>query len=337
MTLKICLRTFFLLILFCLVACTSRNDALIVYVSVDQNYAEPVLKKFEQQTGIRVLAVYDLEASKTTGLVNRILAEKKNPQAAVFWSGEFVQTIALKQAQQLEPYLSHNAAEIPPQFKDPAGYWTGFAGRARVFIVNTEILEPHQYPGSLSDMLNGPVPTKEIGIALPLFGTTLTQAAALYTIWGAEKTDLFFKQIEESDIQILNGNSSVRDYVSQGKLSFGLTDTDDACSAIEKGKPVRMIIPDQDSLGTLVIPNTVALIKGGPNPELGKKFIDYLLHPTTLNDLIASGWCHVPLRKADESPSCMETDTILAFKVNLDSIYTNYVRHRKALKQQFLK
>ncbi|MBT4397838.1 MAG: hypothetical protein HOD37_00055 [Bacteroidetes bacterium] len=79
MTLKICLRTFFLLILFCLVACTSRNDALIVYVSVDQNYAEPVLKKFEQQTGIRVLAVYDLEASKTTGLVNRILAEKKNP------------------------------------------------------------------------------------------------------------------------------------------------------------------------------------------------------------------------------------------------------------------
>ncbi|MBT4397837.1 MAG: extracellular solute-binding protein [Bacteroidetes bacterium] len=248
-----------------------------------------------------------------------------------------MQTIALKQAQQLEPYLSPNAAEIPPQFKDPAGYWTGFAGRARVFIVNTEILEPHQYPGSLSDMLNGPVPTKEIGIALPLFGTTLTQAAALYTIWGAEKTDLFFKQIEESDIQILNGNSSVRDYVSQGKLSFGLTDTDDACSAIEKGKPVRMIIPDQDSLGTLVIPNTVALIKGGPNPELGKKFIDYLLHPTTLNDLIASGWCHVPLRKADESPSCMETDTILAFKVNLDSIYTNYVRHRKALKQQFLK
>jgi len=63
---------------------------------VDQVYAGPVLKRFEVQTGINVLPVYDVEAAKTTGLANRIIAEAGNPQADVYWSGEFAQTISLE-------------------------------------------------------------------------------------------------------------------------------------------------------------------------------------------------------------------------------------------------
>ena len=71
----------------------------------------------------------------------------------------------------------------------------------------------------------------------------------------------------------------VRDLVADGQIAFGLTDTDDACGAIESGKNVTIIIPDQGEgeMGTLVIPNTVALIAGAPRPAEAKIFMDYLL------------------------------------------------------------
>ena len=52
---------------------------VVIYTSVDQVYSQPILDRFEKETGITVKAVYDVEASKTTGLVNRLIAEKSRP------------------------------------------------------------------------------------------------------------------------------------------------------------------------------------------------------------------------------------------------------------------
>ena len=110
----------------------ASENKVIAYVSVDQHHAEPILKAFEAKTGITVEAVYDVEAAKTTGLVNRLIAEKKRPLADVFWSGEFVQTILLKEENVLSVYEPETAADLPGEFSDLSHYWTGFGGRARV-------------------------------------------------------------------------------------------------------------------------------------------------------------------------------------------------------------
>ena len=80
---------------------------------MDQVFSEPILKLYEKRTGIRVLPVYDVEAAKTTGLVNRLITEKDHPQADVFWNGEFVQTLLLQTDGLLAPYQSPNSADIP--------------------------------------------------------------------------------------------------------------------------------------------------------------------------------------------------------------------------------
>jgi iron(III) transport system substrate-binding protein len=69
---------------------------VVVYTSLDKVFSQPVLEAFEKQTGIKVLPVYDSEATKTTGLVNRLIAEKDSPQADVFWNSETGRTIVLK-------------------------------------------------------------------------------------------------------------------------------------------------------------------------------------------------------------------------------------------------
>src|SRR5215207_643660 len=107
------------------------------YVSADRPFSEPILKEYQRQSGVRVNVVYDTEETKSTGLANRLLAEKGRPQADVFWSNEPVRTLVLKSRGVLAPYQSPAAADIASAFKDPDGYWTGFAARLRVIVYNT--------------------------------------------------------------------------------------------------------------------------------------------------------------------------------------------------------
>ncbi len=312
---------------------------VVVYTSVDQHYAEPVLKTFETQTGIRVKAVYDVEAAKTTGLVNRIIAEKQRPQVDVFWNGEFAQTLLLKAKGLLAPYASPKAAQIPTQYRDSAAQWTGFGGRARVLIVNTDLLPLNAVPKSLFDLLDAAWPAQKIGVAYPLFGTTATHAAALYAHLGPQKGRAFFKDLSARGVRVLNGNAMVRDQVAAGHLVMGLTDTDDACGAVKKGAPVAIRVLDQedDGMGTLIVPNTVALIAGAPNAEQGRALIDYLLRPETEAELIRSGWFHVSLRSKPVSGDCMALTSIRGMSVSLANIYKQLKASKEDLQSIFIR
>ena len=127
-----------------------------------------------------------MEAAKTTGLVNRLIAERSRPQADVWWNGEFAQTLLLKDRGVLAPYRAPAAADLPGRYVDRAGYWTGMAGRARVFLVNTALVAPADYPRHRTD-LAAPQWRGRVGMARPLFGTAATEAAALYARLGPER------------------------------------------------------------------------------------------------------------------------------------------------------
>ena len=110
----------------------TSSRTVVVYVSEDQVFSEPILKDFERETGVKVNAVFDTEEAKSTGVMNRLLAEKNNPQADVYWANEPVRADVLKQQGISTPYRPVAAGEIPDQFKDPEGHWTGFSARARL-------------------------------------------------------------------------------------------------------------------------------------------------------------------------------------------------------------
>jgi len=117
----------------------STTGTVVVYVSEDQVFSEPILRDFEKETSIRVEAVYDTEEAKSTGAMNRLIAEKDNPRADVYWANEPIRAEVLKQKGITTPYVSSNARDIPTVFKDTDGYWTGFSARARVLVVNEHV------------------------------------------------------------------------------------------------------------------------------------------------------------------------------------------------------
>lgn len=318
--------------------CTPKpKETVVVYVALDEMYARPILDRFERETGVRVLAQYDTEASKTTGIVNRLLAERERPRADVFWNNEVAQTIVLKDAGALEPYASPAAEAIPDVFKDPEGYWTGFAARARVIIYNTDVVE--RPPDSVMDLLK-PQWRGRAAIANPLFGSTATHAGALFAVLGEERAEAFFDGLTANGVAVLPGNATVRDLVARGEFAWGLTDTDDANGAIEDGFPVARKFPDQEDggLGTLVIPNTVALIKGGPHAEAGKRLIDYLLSPEVEDALSRTRSIQIPLNPAVSPPENVpRLDNIKMMSTDFEAIAAHMQTASAYLREAFVR
>jgi iron(III) transport system substrate-binding protein len=299
---------------------SGSRDQVVIYTSVDQHFSEPLLQRFQEETGIEVKAVYDVEANKTTGLVNRIISERASPKADVFWNGEYSQTLLLADQGLLAPY--HSPQSSRALWRDPYNLWSAFGGRIRVLIINREAMGENPVPNSIFDLVDDRWPAHKVGLALPLFGTSATHAAALWDHLGASAAIDYFLKLKTRGVNFLDGNSVVRDKVASGELWFGLTDSDDACGAAARGQPVSISFPDQqgEGMGTLVIPNSVALISGAPNAGHGRRLIDYLLSSAAEELLSGMGWFHLASGKVSSGSECSLPGEIRIFETKPQAV-----------------
>ncbi|MBX3467768.1 MAG: extracellular solute-binding protein [Planctomycetes bacterium] len=310
---------------------------VVVYCALDRLYAEPILEAFTARTGIAVKPKWDAEATKTTGLVEAIRAERDRPRCDVFWNNEVGQTIGLAREGLLEPYASPAAAGLPPSARDPEGRWTGFAARARVLIVNTDLVPEAEQPTSYRDLVD-PRWKGRAGIAGPLFGTTATHVAALFAALGPDEAKAWMRALHDNEVLVCAGNATVKDKVAAGELAFGLTDTDDVNLALLAGKPVRAVFPDQadGALGTLLIPNSVAVIKGAPRPAEARALVDHLLSPEVEAALAASRSAQVPLRPGAPRAAWIPAE-LRTFPVTWDQVADAFAAARAFGRDEFLR
>jgi iron(III) transport system substrate-binding protein len=280
---------------------TTPTKSVVVYVSEDQVFSEPVLKAFEKATGIVVKAAYDTEEAKSTGAMNRLVAEASNPQADVYWANEPVRAEILRQRGISAPYQSPAAAGIPDGLKDPAGHWTGFSARARVFVVHkTAKDKPRSVRAYVDPRWKG-----RAVIANPLFGTTTDQMAALFVLWGDDASRQFLEGMKANAVRVSTSNGESADLVASGEMDFALVDSDDAFSRVKDGKPIEMVIPDQGAgeAGVLIVPNAVVLIKNGPHPAEARQLVDFLLSKESERMLAFADCAQIPLHTGVDTPA----------------------------------
>ena len=288
-----------------LAACSPSAPEVVVYTSVDEIFAREIFAVFEAETGVRVKAVYDAEAAKALGLVHRIVAEASRPQADVFWNGEAARTALLASKGLLEPYRAPTAEDIGPEWRSADGTWTGFAARARVIVYNTKTVSD---PPRTVDALAHPRWNGRVAVANPMYGTTAAHVLALAQAQGEEQTLGWIQALNACEVRWVGGNSHVRDAVAAGvDAEIGLTDTDDVWIGKERGRTIDMVFPEP----TLVIPNTVALLRGAPHPEAGRRFIDFLLRPETEARLARGRSRQMPVRPGVPGPAGMPAITSL--------------------------
>lgn len=276
---------------------------VVVYSALDRAFSEPVFERFTAATGIEVLARYDVESTKTVGLVNRLRHEAARPVCDVFWNNEPVHTIRLAGEGLLVATTLENAAGIPLRWRDESARWTGFAARARVLLVNTDRVAMDERPTSILD-LAAPRFRGRAAIAKPLFGTTASHMAILVAAWGEARTAAWLDGLRENEVQIHGGNRPCAEAVSAGLADVGLTDTDDAIGELRTGAPVAIVYPDQDveGMGTVFFPNTVSMVRGAPHPEAAVQLMEYLLSAEVEEALAAAAASQVPLRAGVRGP-----------------------------------
>jgi len=317
---------------------TSGQPEVVVYTALDREFSEPVLDDFTNVSGTRVRAKYDDESTKTVGLTSMIIQEAGRPRCDVFWNNEIINTLRLEEKGLVDAYRSPVGEAYPEMFRDPVGKWHGFAGRARVLIVNTKLVAEGERPASIYDMAD-PKWKGKIGIARPTAGTTASHAACLFAALGEEKAKEFFRGLRANDVQILGGNKQVAVDVASGRIAFGLTDTDDAMIELERAGPVAIVYPDRqpDQLGTLFIPNTLAVIKRCPHPEQAKKLIDYLLSPGVEEKLALGPSAQIPLNPAVKAELRVETPrTVKAMPVDFAAAARQWDAANKFIESEFL-
>lgn len=282
----------------------ARQPSVVLYCAQDREFAEQILEDFQKQCGITVNTRYDSEANKSVGLFEDLVREARAPRCDVHWNNEIIATIRLQRQGILEPYDSPAAAKFPAAFRASDHTWTAFAGRARVLLLNTKLLQERgiaekDWPKSLDD-LTDPRWKGQVAMSKPIAGTSATQAVCLFQAWGKERALAWYRALRANEVKNVAGNKQAAEGAGQGQYLIGLTDTDDAVAEIEAGRPVRLVIPDHDAppdskRGVLFIPNTVALIKGCPHPEPARKLVDYLLSPEVETKLAESGSRQIPL------------------------------------------
>jgi iron(III) transport system substrate-binding protein len=288
-----------------------RSPSVTVYTSADQeDVARPVFERFERETGIRVDAKFDTEATKTTALANGLRAERARPRADVFWSNEQAANVALASEGVTVPLvpgkgeaaLAASVAAWPAQWRDPGGAWFAFAGRARVIVHRPDrVPEP---PASWQE-LGDPRWGGRIAMADPRFGTTRSHFGAMKAAWDARDPGAFdgfvARLVANAPKVLTSGNAGVVDAVARGEADVGMTDTDDVLAAQARGLRVSMVMPRHladpaaPGGGTYVIPNTVAVVAGAPHPAEARRFVEFMLDADTERQLARVTARHVPL------------------------------------------
>lgn len=268
-----------------------ERDEVVLYSSVDGYVLQQFVSVFESNHDIDLRVVGDTEATKTTGLVERLMAEKGDPVAHVWWSSEPFGSIRLAEEAVLQPYeppLSEKNFPDgwPDELKGEEGRWYSFGQRARVIAYHRDQLDEREVPRTLADLARSEWRGR-VGIAKPQFGTTRGHMGALYNAWGGLRLERWLEAMKANGLRIYDGNAAVVAAIRNGEIDLGLTDTDDVWHAQRNGWPIEFVYEAEDdrasppSMGALLLPNTVGLVSESDPPEAARELLSFILSRET--------------------------------------------------------
>ncbi|MEX2217276.1 MAG: ABC transporter substrate-binding protein [Phycisphaerales bacterium] len=286
-------------------ACSRRDGDVVLYSSVDDQFLREVVGVFEKESGLSVRIVGDTEATKTTGLVERLIAEKARPRADVWWSSEPFGTIRLAREGILEPFTPAGDRDFedgwPLPLRAPDRSWHAFATRDRVLVYNSRKLAPRELPRTLRDLAAERFKGR-VGIARPQFGTTRGHMGALLHDSGEPAFRAWLESLKASGVRLYDGNATVVRAVAYGEIDLALTDSDDVHAGLREGWPIAMALIGQSLTEapsdrvTLAVPNTAARVRGGRNAEGAARLLDFLLSERVERMLAESESRNTPIR-----------------------------------------
>lgn len=249
---------------------------LVVYCSGTNAFCEEETKAFGEKYDVRTSLIRNGSGSTFA----KIEAEKRNPQADVWYGGTLDPHSQAGEMDLLEPYESPNIGEILPDFQDPAKRKGNYSSAVYIgilgFGINTERAEKLgiDVPSCWSDLTNSQL-KGEIQIADPQSsGTAYTALATFTQLWGEEPAFTFLKDIDKNISQYTKSGFAPARNVARGEATIGIGFLHDYALEKENGAPIKLVVPCEGS-GYEV--GGVSILKGARNLENAQLFVDWAL------------------------------------------------------------
>ena len=247
------------------------SGTVVVYSPHDADPLNAGVNQFmEKYPNVKVEVV----AAGTGELCNRIAAESANPIADVLWGGGADSLAAFKEY--FQPYVCANDEFIGEAYKDPDDLWIGESPLPMVIFYNKELIEKDglTIPESWEDLTN-PEWKGKIAYCLPSkSGSAYTQLCTMVLGHGGKEDGWAFieKLYENLDGKMVDSSGKCHKMVADGEFYVGLT-LEKAAVQYAEDDTVGFVYPKD---GTSAVPDGVALVKGCPNEENAKLFIDFV-------------------------------------------------------------
>ena len=260
---------------------------VVVYSSNDDTLHKLLFAAFTKETGIAVEPV----TAGSGVVVKRIQTEKDRPGGDIVWG--ISRSLLETNKQFFLPYQSKNHEAIPAEFRDPANQWIGTNLHLLVILQNTKVVPEDQGPKNWADLLE-PKWKGKIAFTDPAnSGSAYTTITMLVDLFGGG--DAGWAKVTQliANTRVLNRSSLVFQGVGKGEYALGISLEYAGYVWAGGGAPVKTIYPAD---GTLAQMEGVAIIRGGPNTESAKAFVDYVGR-RDVREMILKGTFRRPARQ----------------------------------------
>lgn len=245
-----------------------QNKKLVIYTSHKKDVYEPIIREFEERTGIWV----QLETGGTTELLERIKKEDGSHACDIMFGGGVESYEVYRDV--FEPYRSSQSEMLNDHYLSEKGSWTVFTELPIVLIYNNKLVEKEQAPRGWEDLFEEQWRGR-IGFADPRkSGSSCTMLATMIQV-----LDMGEKETLETFANALAGRMSessgaVLDEVASGSLLAGITLEETAKKYIEKGADLSIVYPEE---GTSAVPDGCAIVKGAPHRDNAVLFLEFIV------------------------------------------------------------
>lgn len=245
----------------------SSDNVLVVYNCNPDDWTAPIVKEFQEQTGIEV----QLVAGGSGELMARVRAEKDNPLGDVMWGGSGDSYVAL--SPYLQPYKSSEDAAIKPEFRVEGNAFYNITMDPYVVAYNTDLVSEADAPKGWKDILD-PKWRGKIAIADP--GKSSSTYAVLLTMMDRLGGDssIIGQIVENLDGKIASGSAAQIKSLSDGEYALTATFEEAVMKYIAHGSHMKIVYPEE---GTAISTGGIGIIKGAKHRENAQKFIDFAM------------------------------------------------------------
>lgn len=246
-----------------------EDRRLVIYTSHPSSVYAPLVREFEERTGIWVR----VETGGTAALLDRLAEEREEPACDLLFGGGADSLTA--RSGLFEPYVSPLSEELDPAFLCEDGSWTPFSAMPVVIIYNPVLVRmnpPEGWESLLSPVWQGRIAFADPTVSGGSYTALATMAQALP---GEDTLEAFYRSLAGRTLSDISGVvDEVSNAVAEGSCTIGVTMESAALEAVRAGRDVALVYPRE---GTSAVPDGMAVVSGCAHRENARRFIDFVL------------------------------------------------------------